>query len=93
LAFKGEPWKSIFLGDVLLNYHFGPVFVGGGAGFTTEVKEERNADFDLLGNVGFDVFNNWSQVGSIFFRVRWPIGENRSLADNHKIAMGFRLLF
>ncbi len=93
LALKGEPWKSIGMGDVLVNYHAGPAFFGAGAGFTTAVKETRDADFDLVGNVGFDVFNNWSQVGSIFFRVRWPVGGERTFADNHKLILGFRLRF
>ncbi len=93
LALKGEPWKSIGMADFLINYHAGPAFFGAGAGFTTAVKETRDADFELLGNVGFDVFNNWNQVGSIFFRVRWPMGGERTFADNHKLILGFRLLF
>ena len=90
---KDEPWKSIAMGDILLNYHFGPFFLGGGAGFTTKVKEAREADFDLLGSIGFDVFNNFTTVGSIFGQTRWPIGEGRSYGDNHKLEIGFRLLF
>jgi hypothetical protein len=93
LALKGEPWKSVGIGHVLLNYHFGPMFVGGGGGFMTSVKEGRKTDFDLIGNVGFDVFNNWNQVGSIFFRVRWPMGSGLSFGNNHKLGVGFRLLF
>lgn len=93
LALKGEPWKSLAMGDVLLNYHFGPFFLGGGGGFTTAVKETREADFDLLGSLGFDIFNNWTTIGSIYGQVRWPIGTDRTFSDNHKLEMGFRLLF
>ena len=93
LALKGDPWKSFAMGDVLLNYHSGPFFVGGGAGFTSKVRENREADFDLLGNIGFDIFNNWTTIGSIYSQVRWPIGEDRSFSKNHKIELGFRLLF
>jgi len=92
-ALKSEPWKSVAMGDVLLNYHFGPFFLGGGAGFTTKVKEMREADFDLLGSLGFDVFNNFVTIGSIFGQVRWPMGSEVNFSDNHKLELGFRLLF
>ncbi len=92
-ALKSEPWKSLAMGDVLLNYHFGPFFLGGGAGFVTAVKETRDADFDLLGNLGFDIFNNWTTIGSIYGQVRWPMGSEVNFSDNHKLELGFRLLF
>jgi hypothetical protein len=93
LALKGEPWKSFAMGDVLLNFHSGAFFFGGGGGFTTKVKEMRESDFDLLGNLGFDIFNNWTTIGSIYGQVRWPLGEDRSFSKNHKLELGFRLLF
>ena len=93
LALKGEPWTSLAMADVLLNYHTGPFFIGGGGGFTTKVKEMREADFDLLGNIGFNIFNYWTTIGSIYGQVRWPIGADRTFSDNHKLELGFRLLF
>ncbi len=93
LSLKSDPWKSVALGDLLLHYHNGPFFIGGGAGFMTKVRENRDADFDLLGNVGVDVFNNWTTLGSVYFRLRWPLGEGRTFSDNHKLELGFRLLF
>lgn len=93
LSLKGEPWKSIFLADALVNYHAGDFFIGGGAGFTTAVKEGREADFDLVGNVGFDVFKTDVSRGALSFDVRWPIGSGRSFSKNHKYALGFRILF
>ncbi|MDH7512589.1 MAG: PKD domain-containing protein [Clostridiales bacterium] len=93
LALKSDPWKSIFLADATLNYHAGPVYFGGGLGLTTEVKEGRDADFELVGKLGYDVFKTWSNTGSLVFTVRWPLGSERSFSKNHKFALGFRVLF
>jgi len=93
LALKDEPWTSFFMANVLMNVHTGPVFFGAGAGFTTKVKESRKADAEIIGNVGFDLFNNYTLAGQLLFETRIPIGEGRSFADNHKLFFGFRLLF
>jgi len=93
LALKGDPWKSILMADATLNYHTGPVYFGGGFGLTTAVKEGREADFELVGKLGYDVFKTWSNTGSLIFTVRWPIGSERSFSKNHKYALGFRVLF
>lgn len=93
LALKSEPWKSIFLGDALLNYHAGPAFFGAGAGFTTAVKEGRSADFDLIGSIGVDVFKTETAKGALLFDVRWPLGEGRSFSKNHKYGLGLKFLF
>jgi len=93
LALKDEPWTSFFMANVLMNVHTGPVFFGAGAGFTTKVKESRKTDAEIIGNVGFDLFNNYTLAGQLIFETRIPIGEGRSFADNHKLFFGFRLLF
>ena len=93
LALKNEPWTSFFMANVLMNVHTGPVFFGAGAGFTTKVKESRNADAEIIGNVGFDLFNNYTLAGQLIFETRVPIGEGRSFAHNHKLFFGLRLLF
>ncbi len=93
LSLKSEPWKSIFLADALINYHAGDFFIGGGAGFTTAVKEGRGADFDLVGNIGFDVFKTDASRGALSFDIRWPLGSERSFSKNHKFGLGFRVLF
>ncbi len=67
LALKGEPWTSFFMANVLMNVHTGPVFFGAGAGFTTKVKESREADAEIIGNVGFDLFNNYILAGQLIF--------------------------
>lgn len=93
LALKGEPWKSFFMAKALLNVHFGPAFIGAGVGFTTKVREERGADFDLVGNVGFEVFNNFTNKGAVFFEGRGPLGEGKSFSKHHKLMLGFRFYF
>jgi hypothetical protein len=93
LALKGDPWKSIFLAEALLNYHAGAFFIGGGAGMTTAVKEGRESDFDLIGNLGFDLFKSPKSYGALSFQVRLPLGSGRSFADNHKFGFGFRYFF
>ncbi|MFW6159690.1 MAG: hypothetical protein ACOC57_00945 [Acidobacteriota bacterium] len=93
LALKGEPWKSFFMANVLMNVHTGPAFFGAGAGFSTRVREERSSDFELVGNVGLDVFNNFTNAGSIFFEARSPVGEGRSFSKHYKLMLGFRYIF
>jgi hypothetical protein len=93
LALKGEPWKSFFTTSLLLNVHAGSVFFGAGAGFSTRVKQDRNADAELIAEVGFDIFNKYTSMGSVFFEGRGGIGEGRSFSKNHKLMLGFRLLF
>ena len=93
LALKGEPWKSFFMAKALLNVHAGPAFFGAGVGMTTKVKETRKADFDLIANIGIEVFDNITSKGAVFFEGRGPIGEEVSFAKNHKLMLGFRYLF
>jgi hypothetical protein len=92
-ALSGDPWKSIFMANILLNVHSGPAFFGAGAGFTTKVREERNSDADLIGQFGLDVLSTRTSAGSLFFEVRAPVGEGRKFSDHHKLMLGFRFLF
>ncbi len=93
VALKSDPWKSIFLAEALLNYHAGAFFFGGGAGMTTAVKEGRESDFDLIGNLGFTLFKNPKSYGALAFTVRWPLGSGRSFDKNNKLGFGFRYFF
>lgn len=94
LSFKDEPWKSFLLANAILNYHFNPVYVGAGLGISTQVRTDREqTDLFLLGNVGVNIFDNYTTIGSIFFEAHGPIGENRSFSKHHKLILGFRLLF
>jgi hypothetical protein len=93
LAIKGEPWKSFFLANVLLNVHAGSAYFGAGAGFTSKVKDYRNSDVDLIGNIGFNVIENFNLTGSVFFEARSPVGSGRSFSKHHKLLLGFRMIF
>jgi len=94
LSMKDEPWKSFMLINTMLNYHFDPVYIGAGFGVSTQVREDRDqTDFFLLGNVGVNIFNNYTTIGSVFFEGHGPIGEGRSFSKHHKLILGFRLLF
>jgi hypothetical protein len=93
LTLDGSPWKSFFMANVLLNIHAGPAFFGAGAGFDTKVKEERKADAVLIGNFGFNLFENYSNTGAIFFETHAPVGEGRSYSKHYKVMLGFRMLF
>ncbi len=94
LSMKDEPWKSFMLLNAILNYHFDPVYVGAGLGFNTQVREDRDqTDLFLLGNIGVNIFNNYTTIGSIFFEAHGPVGEGKSFSKHHKLILGFRLLF
>jgi hypothetical protein len=92
-SLKGDPWKSFFTANLLLNVHTGPLFFGGGAGFSSKVKETRDSDLELVGNLGFDIFDNYTSAAALFGEVRVPIGTERSFSDHHKLVLGFRFLF
>ncbi|MBN1222230.1 MAG: hypothetical protein JXB23_03205 [Candidatus Aminicenantes bacterium] len=88
-----DVWKTFALANFSLNYHAGPFYIGAGAGYATKVKEERDGDVFLLGNIGYQIFDNWNTAGSIFFATHFPIGEGREFSKHHKFVLGFRLLF
>jgi hypothetical protein len=44
-------------------------------------------------NVGVNIFDNYTTIGSIFFEAHGPVGEGRSFSKHHKLILGFRLLF
>ncbi|MFB0566708.1 MAG: PKD domain-containing protein [Candidatus Aminicenantaceae bacterium] len=93
IALKGHPWKNVLTLNALLNLHAGPIFFGGGAGLTTEVKEARNTDAELVLNSGFDLFDTQTSIVSIFGEVRIPVGEDREFSKHHKLMFGLRFLF
>ncbi len=91
IALKGDPWKSFLMADATINYHPSAFFFGGGLGVSTAVKEDRDATFELVGNLGVDVFKKPTSFGSLIFQFRWPMGKD--IADNHKLVLGFRVHF
>ncbi len=91
---KGEPWKSFFMGNALLNVHAGPAYVAGGLGFSTKERELRKGGIDLVGQLGFNLFQHNNSTGSIFGELRAPvITEDRSFEHHHKLLLGFRYIF
>ncbi len=93
---KGAPWKSIFMGNALLNLHVDPAYVGFGLGFSTKDcdREFKKGGIDLVGQLGINLFHNDDSTGSIFGELRAPvITEDRSFEHNHKLLLGFRYIF
>jgi hypothetical protein len=91
---KGEPWKSFFMGNALLNVHAGPAYVAGGLGFSTKEREGRKDGIDLVGQLGINLFRSNDSVGSLLGELRAPvITKDRPFEDHHKLLLGFRYIF
>lgn len=96
MPIKGDPWKSFFMGNALLNIHAGPAYLAGGLGFSTKDcdREFKKGGIDLVGEVGFNLFRSDDSVGSIFGELRAPvITKDRPFEHNHKLLLGFRYIF
>jgi len=86
-------WKSFYTVDALFNFHFGPIFIGAGAGGTSELRKTINYSYgELIANIGYDLFRKRNASGSIFFEGRGPTF-NLSFEENYKLMLGVRLLF
>jgi len=91
---KGDPWKSFFMANALLNVHAGPAYVAGGLGFSTKEREGRKDGIDLVGEVGINLFRSNDSVGSLLGELRAPvITSDRKFEDHHKLLLGFRYIF
>ncbi len=93
---QGDPWKSILMGNALLNVHTGPAYVAGGLGFSTKDcdREFKKGGIDLVGQLGINLFRSNDATGSIFGELRAPvITEDRGFEHNHKLLLGFRYIF
>jgi hypothetical protein len=94
IPFKGDPWKIVFTADALVNGHFQSFFMGTGVGVSSNTQpKDANHKFgvDIPVQAGFELFDNWSNKGQLFFEFRLPIG--RSFDHNWKSGVGFRFLF
>jgi hypothetical protein len=91
----GDPWKTFFMCNALINYHVDKFFVGAGLGYSGKEQEVRKGGIDFVGQAGFDIFEKKaSYKGSIFGEVRAPIiTSDRSFEDHHKFLVGFRIIF
>jgi len=90
---KGDPWRTFFIANALFNLHAGPTFFGAGLGYTSKEQITRKGGVDAVGNVGVDLFNKYTSIGSLFLEFRSPLGSGRPFEDHHKFALGFRILF
>lgn len=88
------PWEQqFFTGTLLLNLRAGPVFIGIGGAYTTRYKTTIQNDYgEVITNIGFDIFGKSRTTVSIFVEASGP-PIDLSIQDNHKIMLGFRLLF
>jgi len=103
----GSPWKFMFMANALANVHAGPVYFGAGLGYSTKAQDydaarldadgnlyyDHKSGLDAVGNVGIELFNRYTSVGSLFFEFRSPLGGDRAFDTHHKFALGFRLVF
>jgi hypothetical protein len=79
-------WKGFGRASVLLNYYASEsIFIGGGAGYSTRRRVDRDPGAEIVANIGYDVVNRIKTKGSIFL-------EGRFLNDT-KLMIGYRILF
>ena len=90
---ESAPWKSFYNGSLLLNLHLGPIFIGAGAGITTEHKETLPKSYsEAIANIGIDMFSSSKTKFSLLFEAAGPVTD-LSFKEHHKIMAGFRLTF
>jgi hypothetical protein len=94
VTLTGAPFKSHFLANLLLLAHFNDFYIGGGVGYSTRVRvPDWKAAFNIVGNIGYDVYKAFNMTGSIFGELRVPIIKGLPFKEAHEILLGFRLLF
>jgi hypothetical protein len=94
IPFKGDEWKFVFTAEALFFGHYQQYFIGTGAGYSTLTRpadDDHKSGLDLVGQIGFNVFDTWTSKGAIFFEFRAPLG--RSFDHNYKTGLGFRFVF
>lgn len=94
ITLTGAPFKSHFLSNLLLLVHFNDFYVGGGIGYSSKVREpDWKGAFNIVGNIGYDVYKAFNMKGSIFGELRIPVIKGVPFSEAHAILLGFRLLF
>jgi hypothetical protein len=94
LTLTGDPFKSHFLSNLLLLVHFNDFYIGGGVGYNSKVRvPDWKAAFNVVFNVGYDVYKAFNMKGSIFGELRIPVIKGLPFKEAHEILLGFRLLF
>ncbi len=93
LNLSGDPFKSFAMGTLVMNFHTGAFWFGGGLGLTTDVKDDWDGGLNVVGNLGFDIFNTGTSAGSIFAEIRFPVGDDHEFSEHHMILLGFKYIF
>ena len=94
LKLGGDAFKNHFLSNLLLNAHFNDFFVGAGIGYSSEVRDpDWDSGLDIVGNLGFDIFQSFNKKGSIFGEIRIPTGTGLEFKEAHMFLLGFRYIF
>ncbi len=84
-AISGDPWRGFGMASVLLNYYAGEkVYIGAGAGYSTNSRAGQGGTAELIVDAGYDVIDKVKMKGSIFV-------EGRFIGDT-KLMVGLRLL-
>ena len=91
MPFKGDPWNFAFLAEALVNGHFQKSYAGIGLGFSTKSQSATKTGMDIVAQVGTNVYQTWTKMGSLFFEFRAPVG--RSFNANNRFGIGFKMLF
>jgi hypothetical protein len=74
LTLTGAPFKSHFLSNLLLLVHFNDFYIGGGVGYSSKVRvPDWKGAFNIVGNIGYDVYKAFNMKGSIFAELRVPL--------------------
>jgi hypothetical protein len=89
-----DPWEQqFFTGTLIFNLRAGSIFIGLGGAYTTRYKTTIQNDYgEVITNIGFDLFGKSRTTISIFLEASGP-PVDLSIQDNHKLMLGFRLLF
>ncbi|MCP4214376.1 MAG: hypothetical protein GY765_06950 [bacterium] len=94
VTLAGDPFKSHFMANLVLNAHFDSFFIGAGLGFNTKVREpDWGSSVNIVGNIGIDVFESFNKKGSIFAEIRVPMKKGLEFSHGHQFLVGFRYLF
>jgi len=93
LKFSGDAFKNHFLSNLLLNVHMDGFFIGGGIGYSSQVRDDWDAGFDIVGNIGFDIWKAFNKKASLFGEIRVPMQEGLTFEDAHAFLVGIRFLF
>lgn len=86
-------WENFAFTSLIINMHAGPVFIGLGGNYTTQYKTTTPKDYgEIVTNLGFDLISKSRITGSIFLEASGPV-VNLDIQKNHKLMLGFRILF